>query len=224
MSSEVIEYCICRRNNADGFMICCDKCNEWFHGECIGLNEDMGLLYDVYYCIACKKKNAKLKSTFKTPPIAAASLSIHTGVVLPNKLDKVKVPISPERQKPEPQQEIVATPEQSSGSPTIENTVEVAMPVVSIENKVHEREKFVKGESKGCQCNLYLESSEESKKRPKCWGYMCDEIARPKSRYCSDECGSVATVTRIFSTMQPLDNGWTMPHPIFTLPDDYLRH
>ena len=35
-------YCICRKGH-DGlaYMIACDKCGEWFHGECIGLPKSM---------------------------------------------------------------------------------------------------------------------------------------------------------------------------------------
>lgn len=30
-------YCVCRSTDDSGFMICCDKCGEWYHGRCIGL-------------------------------------------------------------------------------------------------------------------------------------------------------------------------------------------
>jgi COMPASS component SPP1 len=30
-------FCICRSPEEYGFMIACDKCNEWFHGGCVGL-------------------------------------------------------------------------------------------------------------------------------------------------------------------------------------------
>lgn len=35
-------YCICRKGH-DGlsYMIACDRCNEWFHGDCIGLSKNL---------------------------------------------------------------------------------------------------------------------------------------------------------------------------------------
>ena len=29
-------YCTCQQPADDRFMIACDKCEEWYHGECIG--------------------------------------------------------------------------------------------------------------------------------------------------------------------------------------------
>uniref|UniRef100_A0A8C6U4P5 Zinc finger PHD-type domain-containing protein n=1 Tax=Neogobius melanostomus TaxID=47308 RepID=A0A8C6U4P5_9GOBI len=29
-------YCICRQKHNKRFMICCDRCEEWFHGDCVG--------------------------------------------------------------------------------------------------------------------------------------------------------------------------------------------
>ncbi|KAI7882314.1 uncharacterized protein EV154DRAFT_33523 [Mucor mucedo] len=36
-------------------MIACDKCDEWFHGECIHINEKEGELIDLYFCIQCSQ-------------------------------------------------------------------------------------------------------------------------------------------------------------------------
>jgi hypothetical protein len=33
-------YCICRKPYVNGvFMIACDSCQEWYHGECVGIKE-----------------------------------------------------------------------------------------------------------------------------------------------------------------------------------------
>jgi len=35
-------YCVCRQPHTRGiFMIQCDACDEWFHGRCIGVDEDV---------------------------------------------------------------------------------------------------------------------------------------------------------------------------------------
>ncbi|RMC22790.1 hypothetical protein DUI87_00210 [Hirundo rustica rustica] len=34
-------YCVCRKPDINCFMIGCDNCNEWFHGDCINITERM---------------------------------------------------------------------------------------------------------------------------------------------------------------------------------------
>lgn len=35
-------WCICRKPHNNRFMICCDKCEDWFHGQCVGITKAMG--------------------------------------------------------------------------------------------------------------------------------------------------------------------------------------
>ncbi|XP_052851307.1 CXXC-type zinc finger protein 1-like isoform X2 [Drosophila gunungcola] len=65
-------YCICRQSHANGFMICCDNCNEWFHGACIGVTDEKGHTYDSFYCKRCRLRNSRLRCTFKSNPINPA--------------------------------------------------------------------------------------------------------------------------------------------------------
>uniref|UniRef100_A0A3B4BH09 PHD-type domain-containing protein n=1 Tax=Periophthalmus magnuspinnatus TaxID=409849 RepID=A0A3B4BH09_9GOBI len=61
-------YCICRQkhNKRYVFMICCDRCEEWFHGDCVGITEARGRLMERngedYICPNCTvKKNQVLR-------------------------------------------------------------------------------------------------------------------------------------------------------------------
>uniref|UniRef100_A0A3P9QHJ5 Death inducer-obliterator 1 n=1 Tax=Poecilia reticulata TaxID=8081 RepID=A0A3P9QHJ5_POERE len=60
-------YCICRQKHNKRFMICCDRCEEWFHGDCVGITEARGRLMERngedYICPNC------------TLPPSASSLS-----------------------------------------------------------------------------------------------------------------------------------------------------
>ncbi|KAF9424437.1 hypothetical protein BGZ94_008057 [Podila epigama] len=49
-------YCICR-GPYDGveFMIACDRCEEWFHGRCIGMKPQDAKKSNNYYCENCQK-------------------------------------------------------------------------------------------------------------------------------------------------------------------------
>uniref|UniRef100_A0A3B4BG84 Death inducer-obliterator 1 n=1 Tax=Periophthalmus magnuspinnatus TaxID=409849 RepID=A0A3B4BG84_9GOBI len=59
-------YCICRQKHNKRFMICCDRCEEWFHGDCVGITEARGRLMERngedYICPNCTvKKNQVLR-------------------------------------------------------------------------------------------------------------------------------------------------------------------
>ncbi|KAG0327699.1 hypothetical protein BGZ99_007129 [Dissophora globulifera] len=49
-------YCICREPY-DGveFMIACDRCEEWFHGRCIGMKPQEAKKSSHYYCDTCQR-------------------------------------------------------------------------------------------------------------------------------------------------------------------------
>lgn len=47
-------YCICRGPDNHRFMISCDRCEDWFHGECIGMDKSTGEnLIQSYICPNC---------------------------------------------------------------------------------------------------------------------------------------------------------------------------
>lgn len=35
-------WCICKRPHNNRFMICCDVCEDWFHGKCVNVSKSMG--------------------------------------------------------------------------------------------------------------------------------------------------------------------------------------
>ena len=51
-------YCICK-NKGDGNMIMCDKCQNWFHFKCIGLDENSNP--NEFFCQACTEANKENK-------------------------------------------------------------------------------------------------------------------------------------------------------------------
>jgi transposase InsO family protein len=46
-------YCLCKGIDTGRFMICCDICDEWFHGDCVKVSEKKGLSIDRYVCPIC---------------------------------------------------------------------------------------------------------------------------------------------------------------------------
>mmetsp|Transcript_33728 Transcript_33728/g.54313 ORF Transcript_33728/g.54313 Transcript_33728/m.54313 type:complete len:97 (+) Transcript_33728:624-914(+) len=52
------KYCVCNDTYQDGdFMIACDVCNDWFHGECIGITEEKGESMESFVCNLCRGFN-----------------------------------------------------------------------------------------------------------------------------------------------------------------------
>ncbi|XP_016118659.1 CXXC-type zinc finger protein 1-like, partial [Sinocyclocheilus grahami] len=47
------------------FMIGCDNCNDWFHGDCIKISEKIAKTIRVWYCEKCRSKNESLEIKFR---------------------------------------------------------------------------------------------------------------------------------------------------------------
>ncbi|CAB3236349.1 unnamed protein product [Arctia plantaginis] len=52
-------YCLCRQpyDNSQ-FYICCDRCQDWFHGRCVGILQSEADNIDEYVCPNCQKNNS----------------------------------------------------------------------------------------------------------------------------------------------------------------------
>ncbi|GAB1606736.1 histone lysine demethylase PHF8-like [Argonauta hians] len=54
-------YCLCRLPYDDSrFMIECDVCNDWFHGNCVGVQEHQASDIEIYHCPNCQKEHGPL--------------------------------------------------------------------------------------------------------------------------------------------------------------------
>lgn len=60
MRKEEVAYCICRTSETDRFMIGCDNCNEWYHGDCISITEEFAKRIQKFYCLMCRDKDPNL--------------------------------------------------------------------------------------------------------------------------------------------------------------------
>ncbi|KAM7362521.1 protein partner of snf isoform 2-T2 [Cochliomyia hominivorax] len=58
-------WCICRQPHNNRFMICCDVCEDWFHGTCVSITKAMGLEMEQkgidWTCPKCIKKQEEKK-------------------------------------------------------------------------------------------------------------------------------------------------------------------
>ncbi|CAH1784566.1 unnamed protein product [Owenia fusiformis] len=60
-----IQYCICRSTDGTRFMIQCDHCEEWYHGDCIGVNQSTSKKIKYYVCRSCRDMDPKLQIKYK---------------------------------------------------------------------------------------------------------------------------------------------------------------
>jgi len=82
-------YCVCRGRDDGSFMICCESCENWFHGVCVGIREKDGPNVDAYYCQKCDAAG-KGKTAWKIIT-KKRSLSVaidDDGLYLPKKLKR----------------------------------------------------------------------------------------------------------------------------------------
>ncbi|XP_055853477.1 uncharacterized protein LOC129917135 [Episyrphus balteatus] len=58
-------WCVCRQPHNNRFMICCDVCEDWFHGTCVSITKAMGLEMEQngveWTCPKCVKKQDQKK-------------------------------------------------------------------------------------------------------------------------------------------------------------------
>ncbi|CAJ0937004.1 unnamed protein product, partial [Mesorhabditis belari] len=62
---EPILYCICKSANADKFMIACEKCDKWFHANCVNITKREANTIEGYFCPPCIEANNELKIIYK---------------------------------------------------------------------------------------------------------------------------------------------------------------
>jgi hypothetical protein len=64
-------WCICKQPHNNRFMICCDKCEEWFHGTCVNVTKAMGKEIErqkkKWLCPKCKTSVGSITTSTKDP-------------------------------------------------------------------------------------------------------------------------------------------------------------
>lgn len=58
-------YCYCRTSDTSRFMICCDQCNVWYHGDCVSITELEANNISQYFCDTCRAEDPSLSTKYK---------------------------------------------------------------------------------------------------------------------------------------------------------------
>ncbi|XP_073835335.1 CXXC-type zinc finger protein 1-like [Musca autumnalis] len=83
-------YCICRTSDCSRFMICCDGCEEWYHGDCINITEKEAKHIKHYYCQRCKEEDPSLQTVFRVVPIEKTANPMGTTAIPVEQQEKRK--------------------------------------------------------------------------------------------------------------------------------------
>ncbi|XP_057686525.1 CXXC-type zinc finger protein 1a isoform X2 [Corythoichthys intestinalis] len=67
-------YCVCRRPDINCFMIGCDGCAEWFHGNCVGVSEKAAKAIRVWFCPSCREGDPSLEIKYRQKKTKAVEL------------------------------------------------------------------------------------------------------------------------------------------------------
>ncbi|MBW0477219.1 hypothetical protein O181_016934 [Austropuccinia psidii MF-1] len=53
-------YCVCKRLYDGRTMIACDRCDNWYHNDCVGIGEELVELVDLFICPICQEATGKV--------------------------------------------------------------------------------------------------------------------------------------------------------------------
>lgn len=76
-------YCLCQEP-ATFSMIPCHKCQNWFHGECVGLTRQKAATVKQFFCPLCIDKDPSLVTTFESRAEREAMMKRERGQQLPS--------------------------------------------------------------------------------------------------------------------------------------------
>ncbi|XP_033239480.1 CXXC-type zinc finger protein 1 isoform X1 [Drosophila pseudoobscura] len=96
-------YCICRTSDCSRFMIGCDGCEEWYHGDCIGITEKEAKHIKQYFCRRCKQENPELQTIFRlvaTERAAASNAASTSGSNIHGSGPPALAPLQPAAAQP----------------------------------------------------------------------------------------------------------------------------
>jgi len=143
-------------------MICCEKCDEWFHGRCIGITKKLAKDIADYYCDNCKKDDPNLRIIYTHNPAQQDekySISIKQEPLEERKIDKKVL---------EKSQTSAAVAKSKSKQGT------------SDQPKTNQSKKRVGQKAKS-----------KNHIRKQCANPDCCFETRLDSKYCSDDCGYI---------------------------------
>lgn len=191
-------YCICKKSDSNRFMICCDKCEKWFHGDCIRITPEQAKRILKFFCPECLELHQDLKIVYKGPSkrkIVTKDSEDDEDEYKPEKKAKNRKLIESEDDD---------FKVHSKSSTKVKN--KVGRPKSNRGRKPKEQKsKTTTGAKRGRKSK---ESIEEREGFVQCIGPECIQSARPSSKYCSDDCGLKLATARLYEILPQRIKQW----------------
>lgn len=175
-------WCICRQPHNNRFMICCDLCEDWYHGTCVSVTKAMGLEMEQkgvdWKCPKC----VKMQEEKNQPRITDMLLPKHTS-----ESESVPLPKQPSETKLTTEPQVLMSKRSAAvvmGGTSLSTSTQVM-------TKQPKRLLITKPQPKPLhqqQLQFLKLGSNNAPSTSDVACVVCKRIARPNSVYCSDEC------------------------------------
>lgn len=180
------KYCICRSTDSSRFMIGCDNCEEWYHGDCISITAELAKKMLKFYCFQCRDRDPGLEIVFKEPKDRGGGRKRKQAHTSSN--NKQATASNNKSNKGYDDDELVVKKEsvKQARRPQLRGR-QITVPP----KRSHRRDTVD-----------YDESATQ------CYGPGCVKAARKASKYCSDECGMKLAYNRIVEILPQRLRQW----------------
>lgn len=222
-------YCICRKPDTNRFMIGCDECEEWFHGDCVNITAQFAKKIQNYYCPPCKEKNPKLDIVFKEGAKPQTEVKKRPSEPFADVNDRENKRSKRDDDEGSDFEEearragrFVESDDDDEDyrgrkKKTTKKPIPKPSPVKTSKSQASKsrsqakqaRESKRNAISGGRRSKRNRDSQEDWKEGPKqCYGPGCIEAARKGSKYCSDACGLRLSTNRIYEILPNRVHQW----------------
>lgn len=190
-------YCICRTSDTNRFMICCDKCECWFHGDCINTSPEQAKKILKYFCPPCLEKFPDLQIVYK-------GLSKRKAVFKDSADENEEyrpVKKAKGRRAHDSDDEFTVITKKSSKIKS--NTIKPAS-----KRGRKPKEQKVKAPTGNRRTRKSKDERDERTGLIQCFGPQCVHAARSGSKYCSEQCGLNLATERLCVLLPPKLKQW----------------
>uniref|UniRef100_T1HMQ8 CXXC-type zinc finger protein 1 n=1 Tax=Rhodnius prolixus TaxID=13249 RepID=T1HMQ8_RHOPR len=223
-------YCICRSSDSSRFMIGCDACEEWYHGDCIGINQKEAKHIKRYFCDRCHEEDPSLVTVFKS-----SSKNVDSDYEPPRVGRKADVNYEPPKVGRKADIKKAGIQPDCGHCTACIRTSDCGSCRTCRQAGKHSRNKCLYRICKKKvrvnarkfkliiipNCTLWkfisrkiaaVEGVVVTNIKPgmQCYGPGCVQVARPNSKYCSDKCGLALATCRILQVLPQRVQEWSM--------------